>query len=110
LGVLWLMEPLLAELASFPAMTVPIMLLSGVVLIRQQLEKFLHGTFALEDFLPGLAGAMLMAMSFNIAAGLGVMLLGRVLLLSAAGRRSELKTAERALALLFLFYFMVGYL
>lgn len=110
MGVLWLMEPLLAELASFPAMTVPIMLLSGVVLIRQQLEKFLPGTFALEDFLPGLAGALLMALSFNIAAGLGVMLLGRVLLLSAAGRRSELKTAERALALLFLFYFMVGYL
>ena len=108
--ILWLLEPLLAELASFPAMTVPLLLLSGVVMIKRQLAKFSPGELALEDFLPGLAGAMLMAMSFNIAAGLGVMLLGRVLLLSAAGRRSELKAAEWVLALLFLLYFMVGYL
>jgi len=110
LMILWLLEPLLAELASFPAMTVPLLLLSGVVMIKRQLAKFSPGELALEDFLPGLAGAMLMAMSFNIAAGLGVMLLGRVLLLSAAGRRSELKAAEWVLALLFLLYFMVGYL
>ena len=60
--------------------------------------------------MPGFMGAVLMALSFNIAAGIGTMVLGRALLFTAAGRYRELGGPDWGMALLFFFYFMVGYL
>lgn len=110
LAALWLMEPVLAELASFPALTVPLLVLPGGMLIRRQLEDFCPGSLAVEEFLPGLAGAMLMALSFNIAAGVGAGLIARVLLFAAAGRGREIFPLEVGSAILFAIYFSVSYL
>jgi AGZA family xanthine/uracil permease-like MFS transporter len=110
LAVLWFLEPAVAEIASFPAMTVPLLLLAGVDLIRQQLRDFNPGELAFEAFMPGLTGAILMALSFDIAAGVGSAVISHVLLFAAAGRRRETRPAEWGLALLFLLYFIVGYL
>ena len=110
LAVLWFLEPAVAEIASFSAMTVPLLLLAGVDLIRQQLREFNPGELAFEAFLPGLTGAILMALSFDIAAGVGSAVISHVLLFAAAGRRRETRPAEWGLALLFLLYFIVGYL
>ena len=110
LAVLWLLEPAVAELAKFPAMTVPLMVLSGAMLIRQHLRAFTFGGGSMEEFLPGLMGAVLMALSFNITAGVGLMVFGRALLFAAAGRHKELGAPDWGMALLFFFYFMVSYL
>ena len=110
LAALWLMEPVLAELASFPALTVPLLVLPGGMLIRRQLEDFCPGSLEVEEFLPGLAGAMLMALSFNIAAGVGAGLIARVLLFAAAGRGREIFPLEVGSAILFAIYFSVSYL
>ncbi len=110
LAVLWFLEPAVAEIASFPAMTVPLLLLAGVDLVRQQLRDFNPGELAFEAFMPGLTGAILMALSFDIAAGVGSAVISHVLLFAAAGRRRETRPAEWGLALLFLLYFIVGYL
>ena len=110
LAVLWLLEPAVAELAKFPAMTVPLLVLAGVLLIRRQLKGVAFGELPVEEFLPGLAGALLMALSFNITAGVGAMVFGRVLLFAAAGRYREIGIPCGAMALLFFSYFLVGYL
>ena len=110
LAALWLMEPVLAELASFPALTVPLLVLPGAMLIRRQMEDFCPGSLTVEEFLPGLAGAMLMALSFNVTAGVGAGLIARVLLLAAAGRGREISPLEVGLSILFAIYFSVSYL
>ena len=110
LAVLWLLEPAVAEIAKFPAMTAPLLVLSGALLIRQHLRAFTFGGFSMEEFLPGLMGAVVMAVSFNITAGVGVMVFGRALLFAAAGRHRELGAPDWGMALLFFFYFMVSYL
>ena len=110
LSAMWLMEPVIAELASFPALTVPLLVLPGTMLIRRQLEGFRPGCLMVEEFLPGLAGAMLMALSFNVTAGVGAGLIARVLLFAAAGRGRELSRAEAGLSILFAVYFSVNYL
>ena len=60
--------------------------------------------------LPGLAGAMLMALSFNVTAGVGAGLIARVLLFAAAGRGREISPIEVGLSILFAIYFSVSYL
>ena len=79
-------------------------------MVRQQLRDFNPGELAFEAFMPGLTGAILMALSFDIAAGVGSAVISHVLLFAAAGRRRETRPAEWGLALLFLLYFIVGYL
>jgi len=110
LAAIWFMEPVIAELSSFPAMTVPLLVLPGVLLIWRQLEDFSPHRLAFEEFLPGLTAAVIMAVSFNVSAGVGAGLIARALLFAAAGRSRELCPAETGLAILFAIYFLVIYL
>ena len=108
LSVLWLLEPAAAELAKFPAMTAPVLVLAGAQLIRERLRGFSPGALPWEEWLPGLAGILLMALSFDIGAGAGAMVTGRALLFTAAGRGREVGWPLWLLAMLFLVYFLFG--
>ena len=108
LAFLWLFEPVAAEMASFPVMTVPVLVMSGALLVRKQVEAVALQGRTLEEFLPVLAVIVVMALSFNIPAGVGAGVISHCLLFMSAGRKVSL--SERIMSVAFLVYLVCGFL
>ena len=111
LAVLLFFEPVVKELATFPALTVPVLVLAGVQLLKEGLAGLPWGDLRAvptEDFLPAACVLVLLPLSWNIAAGLGAGVVLWSLLLAAAGRGAEVPWLTRLLALFFIAYFLLG--
>lgn len=93
LGVLALglfIEPIIAEAASFPAMVMPVLVVAGLLLLREfgaRLRVLLAGReLRLAEVVALVVLLLVTPLSYNLAAGLGVALVLYVLLEALAGR------------------------
>lgn len=105
------MEPVLAAMADFPVMTVPVLVGGGIILIAQTLrvlskEKQQWGQ--IESLLPALCVVLLMPLSMNVAAGIGTGILSYVLIQTAKGNGRQIPLGTWLTALLFACYFVYG--
>ena len=111
LAVLLFFEPVVKELATFPALAVPVLVLAGVQLLKDGLVglpwRDLRAVPA-EEFLPAACVLVLLPLSWNITAGLGAGVAAWSLLMAAAGRGAEVPHLTRLLALFFIAYFLLG--
>ena len=111
LAVLLFFEPVVKELATFPALAVPVLVLAGVQLLKDGLAglpwRDLRAVPA-EEFLPAACVLVLLPLSWNITAGLGAGVAAWSLLMAAAGRGAEVPHLTRLLALFFIAYFLLG--
>lgn len=111
LAVLLFFEPVVKELATFPALAVPVLVLAGVQLLQEGLASLPWRDLraaAAEEFLPAACVLVLVPLSWNITAGLGAGVTAWTLLMTAAGRRAEVPHLTRLLALCFMAYLLLG--
>ena len=103
-------EPVLACMADFPVMTVPVLTVSGLLLLQQSLQELNHGvgTMDLVDLVPAACLLIVMPLSWNIAAGLGTGILSWCLMHVCAGQFRRIRLGTWLLAAAFLLYFLYG--
>lgn len=101
-------EPIIAEAASFPAMVIPVLVVAGLLLLREFGAR-LRVLFAGRE--PRLAEVVALVvlllvtpLSYNLAAGLGVALVMCVLLETLAGRGRQISRATYGLTAIMMLY------
>ena len=103
-------EPVVAGLADFPVMAIPVLTVSGFLLIRRGIASW--GAAAGHIELPEMAAAVslivVMPVSGNVTAGLGSALICWCLLTVCSGRWRSIPCGTWLLSLLFLLYFLYG--
>ena len=106
LALLLVAEPVMASLASFAAVMVPVLVGAGVVMLRRMGPVF-QGDFA-EQAAAGLL-FLLLPLTQDIAAGLGASVIAYVCLKLLAGCDDEVPRPMRVLAVCFALYFFFGF-
>ena len=103
-------EPVLACMADFPVMTVPVLTVSGLLLLQRSLQGLYQGTAKMElvDIVPAACLIIVMPLSWNIAAGLGTGILSWCLMSVCAGQVRRIPWGTWLLAAVFLLYFLYG--
>ncbi|SFT65086.1 putative MFS transporter, AGZA family, xanthine/uracil permease [Selenomonas sp. GACV-9] len=101
-------EPLLAAMAEFPVMVVPVLVGTGLLLLLQTIEDLQQTPFAWD--LPVLCAAacllLVMPLANNITAGLGAALISWCVLRAAGHSWREVPRSTWALSILFAVYFV----
>lgn len=106
LALLLVAEPVMASLASFVAVMVPVLVGAGIVMIRRMGPVF-QGDFA-EQAAAGLL-FLLLPLTQDIAAGLGASIIAYAFLKMMAGCDDEVPRPMRVLAVCFALYFFFGF-
>lgn len=99
-------EPLLAAMAEFPAMVVPVLVGSGLMLIRTMNREALSAFAEWPDVSAAAAVLILMPLSWSISAGLGIGMILWCVMKVCAGRLREVPRGTMALSFLFAVYFL----
>lgn len=102
------MEPVLAAMADFPVMTVPVLVGGGILLIATSLRNLRQVSLSFEALLPMLCVILVMPLSCNLAAALGTGIISFVLIQLANGKYRQIPMGTAILALLFAVYFVYG--
>ena len=98
-------EPLAKEAASFGAIAAPAMMGAGFFMLRS-LKGWVRGDAA--DLASALCLVVLVPLSRDVAAGLGISLIAHVLLKLFCGKCAELCRGECLMAIFFAMYFFFG--
>lgn len=106
LALLLVAEPVMASLASFAAVMVPVLVGAGLVLL-QRMEAVFQGDFA-EQAAAGLL-FLLLPLTQDIAAGLGASVVAYACLKQLSGRGEDVSRPLRVLAVFFALYFFFGF-
>lgn len=102
-------EPVVAGLADFPVMTIPVLTVSGFLLIRRGIDSWgATGHIELPDMAAAVSLIVVMPVSGNVTAGLGSALICWCLLTVCSGRWRCIPWGTWLLSLLFLLYFLYG--
>lgn len=111
LGVLVLglfIEPIIAEAASFPAMVMPVLVVAGLLLLREFGARLRVLLASREPRLAEVVALVVLLLvtplSYNLAAGLGVALVMCVLLETLAGRGRHISRATYGLTTIMMLY------
>lgn len=101
-----LCEPLLAAMADFPAMFVPALVGSGLMMIRTMNRSAFSVSAEWPDVSAAFAVLILMPLSWSISAGLGIGMILWCSMKLCAGRLRDVPRGTMALSFLFAVYFL----
>ena len=99
-------EPLLAAMAEFPAMVVPVLVGGGLMMIRTMNRAALSAFAEWPDVSASVAVLVLMPLSWSISAGLGIGMILWCVMKICAGRLRDVPRGTMALSFLFAVYFL----